>query len=451
MIHDFLHAPIDNSQELVKKYPSLDNIYLVHKRSLSKKWLAGIFAAILLVLFLPWTQNIRAKGKVTAFKQEDRPQELNTIIPGRIVKWYVNEGDFVEQGDTLLQLAEVKTEYLDPSLTRQVEKQLTAKQQSVQAYRNKATAAEDQITAMTAARKYKLSSLDNKISQQELKISSDSADLKAEENALDAYTRQIDAARVMLDKGAISLVEFEKRRVNYQSSVAKVNSSRNKLDQSRQELLNLQIERNAVIQEYAEKIAKVEGDRFASVSEATTTEAEIAKLENQLTSYVQRQGFLYLLAPQAGQITKAKKSGIGEIIKEGEMVVEIVPNAMEKAVEMYIQPMDLPLISKGQKVSFIFDGFPAIVFSGWPDNSYGTFAGRVTAIESSAGANGLFKVLVTPDPDEKKWPAALKIGGGVKAIALLKDVRIYYELWRNINGFPPIYYQYNENEQKDKP
>ncbi len=297
--------------------------------------------------------------------------------------------------------------------------------------------------ALRESQKLKLASLDNKISQQLLKISSDSADLVADQNALDAYSRQIEAARVMLDSGALSLIEFEKRRVSFQNGKAKVNSSQNKLDQSRQELLNLRIERNSVVQDYAEKIAKTDGERFASISSATSTEAEIAKLKNQLASYIRRQGFLYLLAPQNGQITKARKAGIGEILKEGDMVVEIVPAIAEKAVEMYVKPMDLPLISLGQKVRFIFDGFPAIVFSGWPGTSYGTFGGHIAAIETSADAMGLFRVLVTPDPQEKAWPSDIQIGGGANGIALLKDVPIYYELWRNVNGFPPEYYQFN--------
>jgi hypothetical protein len=103
--------------------------------------------------------------------------------------------------------------------------------------------------------------------------------------------------------------------------------------------------------------------------------------------------------------------------------------------------MDLPLVAIGQKVRFVFDGFPAIVFSGWPQSSYGTFGGRVSAVESSVSVNGKFRVLVVEDPDEKKWPLALKQGGGASGIALLKNVPVFYELWRNINGFPPDYYK----------
>jgi multidrug resistance efflux pump len=286
----------------------------------------------------------------------------------------------------------------------------------------------------------KLNSVDNKIGQQRLKITSDSADLAAANNALSAYSRQIAAAKVMLDSGVISLTEFEKRRVTYQDAIAKTTSNGNKLSQSRQELLNLRIERNGVVQEYLDKIAKAEGERFGSVSAAASTEAEVIKLENTLANYDARQQLFFITAPQSGQITKAMKAGIGEMLKEGEMIVEIVPQNTKLAVEMFVSPLDLPLINKGQKVRFVFDGFPAIVFSGWPQTSYGTYSGVITAVETSVSANGMFRVLVAEDKDDRPWPKNLRMGGGSKGIALLKDVPIFYELWRNINGFPPEFY-----------
>jgi hypothetical protein len=124
------------------------------------------------------------------------------------------------------------------------------------------------------------------------------------------------------------------------------------------------------------------------------------------------------------------------------MLVEIVPDKAEYAVELFIEPADLPLISRGQQVQFIFDGFPAIVFSGWPQSSYGTFSGKVLSVENAVSTNGKFRILVVEDSSaKKKWPAQLKIGTGARGFALLKNVPLYYELWRNINGFPPDYYQ----------
>jgi multidrug efflux pump subunit AcrA (membrane-fusion protein) len=430
---------------------SYRNLYLVNKKSAVKKWLYGILITLVVVAFLPWTQNIRAKGAVTTLRQEQRPQELNTIIAGKVVKWHVKEGDFVKAGDTLLQLGEVKVEYFDPQLLERTKQQITAKQMANQGYASKAQTASVQIDALIEGRKLKLSQLDNKIKQQYLKLQSDSMDLSAVNNEYSVSKRQIDAAKLMLDSGVISLTDFERRKVTFQNSQAKRIGSESKFLQSKQELNNLFIEKNSTVQEYTDKISKAEGERFSSLSNIASGEADVSKLENSYSNYDIRNQLYYIRAPQSGQITKAKKAGLGEMLKEGEMIVEIVPTDVQHAIELFISPMDLPLISKGQKVRFIFDGFPAIVFSGWPNSSYGTFGGIVSAIETSVSTNGKFRILVTEDPKEKPWPKQLSIGGGANGIALLKDVSIWYELWRNINGFPPEYYQSEyAKENKDK-
>lgn len=429
---------------------SFRKVYKIDRKGNLKKWFYGMLLLILLAMFLPWTQNVRAKGAVTTLRQEQRPQELNTIIAGRVVKWYVKEGDFVKAGDTILQLGEVKVEYFDPQLLQRTQQQIDAKRQSAEGYRDKAGTAETQRSALVEGQSLKQQSLDNKLLQQAMKVASDSTDLVAVNNELDIHKRQLDAAKLMLDSGVISLVDYERRRVNYQNSVAKKISAQNKFAQSKQELVILRIEKNSVAQEYTDKIAKAQSEKYGSLSSAASTESEIAKLQNIYSSYDARNQLYYVRAPQDGQVTKAKKAGIGEMLKEGEMLVEIVPSNMQFAVEMFVEPMDLPLISIGQKVRFVFDGFPAIVFSGWPANSYGTFGGTVSAVETSVSSDGKFRVLVAEDPEDHKWPAQLKVGGGAEGIALLKNVRLYYELWRNINGFPADYYVENRKDGSKK-
>jgi multidrug resistance efflux pump len=396
---------------------------------------------LLIILFLPWTQNIRATGSVTTLQQDQRPQEVNSVIPGSVVKWYVKEGDFVHAGDTLLQLGEVKTDYFDPELLKRTSEQVGAKEKSIDNYNNKAGTAQLQVVALRNALDLKLNSIDNKLQQQYLKVASDSNDLIAAQNELSIYKRQLDAGKIMYDSGSIALIELEKRRANFQNGVAKKISVENKFLQNKQEINNLLIEKRSALQEYNDKIAKAEGDRFSAISAAASEESEVAKLRNLYANYDARNKLYYVRAPQSGQITKAKKAGIGEMLKEGDMLVEIVPEKVQFAVQLFIDPMDLPLISIGQKVRFIFDGFPAIVFSGWPQSSIGTFGGRVAAIETNVSTNGKFRVLVKEDDPTHPWPKQLRMGGGAKGIALLKDVRIYYELWRIINGFPPEYYQ----------
>lgn len=393
---NYLNTSFEQKED-INKVKSFGKIYRINKKPPLRQWFLTILLLTTIVLFLPWTQNIRSNGSITTLRQEDRPQELNSIIPGKVVKWFVKEGDFVNKGDTILQLGEVKVEYFDPILLQRTQQQINAKNQSIEAYQGKASTSITQVEILKNALQLKLNSLDNKIIQQNLKITSDSADLSATQNALGAYSRQITTAKVMLDSGIISLTEYEKRKVTYQDAIAKTTNNGNKINQSKQELLNLRIEKNGAIQEYLDKIAKAEGDRFGSISQVASTEAEVLKLENALANYDARQQLFFVTAPQSGQVMKAMKAGIGEMLKEGEMIAQIVPQNTHLAVEMFISPLDLPLVNIGQKVRFVFDGFPAIVFSGWPESSYGTYSGVITAVETSVNTNGKFRAFVAED------------------------------------------------------
>lgn len=156
-----------------------------------------------------------------------------------------------------------------------------------------------------------------------------------------------------------------------------------------------------------------------------------------------RSGFRYITAPQDGYITKAQITGIGETVKEGQSIISIMPKNHQLAAEIYVRPVDLPLIKLNHKVRLIFDGWPVIVVSGWPDASYGTFSAEVVAVDNMISSNGKYRVLVVPDNDAKAggiWPKELRIGSGVRGMALLNVVPVWQEIWRNLNGFPPEWY-----------
>ncbi|HMW25519.1 MAG TPA: HlyD family efflux transporter periplasmic adaptor subunit [Ferruginibacter sp.] len=429
---------------------SYTQIYLHDKNSRVKWWFYGLAALFILFLFLPWTQNIRARGSVTTLYQDQRPQQVNTLIGGRVMKWHIKEGDYVKAGDTLVQLAEVKVDYLDPNLLERTKEQLAGKQLSVTYYKNKVGATQQQIGAINAGLTYKLNQLQNKLRQLELKVQADSAEAVAAANDLAISTKQFGRQKLMYDSGLVSLTQLETRTQQYQNALAKKISADNKFANSKQELTITRIEMNAVEQENIEKVSKAQGDQFQSLTQIASGQADIAKLENQYASYNIRNGMYCILATQDGQVVKAQKAGIGEFVKEGDMIAEIVPDKIKYAVELYVQPLDLPLVANGQKVRFLFDGFPAIVFSGWPRASSGTFGGVITAIESNVSKNGKFRVLVQEDPADKPWPKELRMGTGAQGIALLKDVPVWYELWRNINGFPADYYQRKETTTNEK-
>lgn len=406
---------------------SFKKVYRVDKESNIKKWVAGIFIVLVILLFTPWTQNIRSRGAVTTLRQEDRPQEMNAIISGRIIKWHVKEGDYVKAGDTIAQLAEIKDEYLDPELIQRVYEQINAKNSSIAAYTSKIAATGGQISALESALEYKLQQLRRK-------VISDSIEAVAAVNALEIADAQYRRQMIMRDSGLVSKVQLEQRNQALQDARAKKISTEIKYN-------NSVVELSQVEQEYVEKVFKARSDIAAAQSDVAIAQGDLAKLNNQYANYTIRSGQYFLKAPQNGQVIKASKAGINEIVNAGEKLVEIVPDKPMYAVEIYVRPVDMPLLSIGREVRFLFDGFPAIVFSGWPNASHGTFTGQVAAIEQNVGVNGKFRVLVREVQGEKPWPASLTLGTGASAIILLKDVPIWYELWRNINGFPPDFYQ----------
>lgn len=429
-------------------FKAYKHIYYHNKKSKVRVWFSVLLILCLVVLFLPWTQNVRARGTVTTLRQEDRPQQINTIIAGRVDKWYVKEGDYVKKGDTIVLLSEIKTDYLDPDLLTRTKEQIEAKRSSVDYYQSKISATASQVEALKNGLAAKINQLNNKIIQLQIKVQSDSMDMIAAINDWKIATLQYNRQKSLYDSGLVSLTQLEQRNQSYQSSLAKKISVENKFISTQQEVNIARIELSAIKQEYTEKMLKAESDRYGSLSMVAGTEGDIAKLQNQYASYVIRNNMYYIIAPQGGQIVKARTSGIGEVVKEGDMLVNIVPDRVGYAVELYVRPVDLPLISPGQKARFIFDGFPAIVFSGWPDASYGTYSGIVSAVESDVSENGKFKVLLKEDTAYRPWPKQLKIGTGAQGIALLKTVAVWYELWRNINSFPPDYYQPIKKEDK---
>jgi len=429
---------------------SVRSIYRYDRNSKVGYWVLGVFGFLLILLFLPWTQNISSSGHVTTLYQDQRPQQINTVIPGKIVKWYIKEGDVVKKGDTIVELADVKDDYLDTNLVARTRDQLVSKEQKLLFYSEKINAIESQINAIENNRNLKINSLENKIEQFKRKLISDSSEVIAAEVDYKISQEQLTRGKQLFNQGVVSLVEFERRTAQNNKALAILTEKQQKLLNTRQDINIVKIDINSARQEADDKIFKSRSEIATSRGEIAGTTGDVAKNRNILANYISRGNQKWLIAPQDGQIIKAKKSGINEIVKEGEMIVEMVPTQIDFAIELFVEPMDLILINRGQKVRMIFDGFPAIVFSGWPNNSYGTFGGEISMVENNRNENGKFRILVIPDSDQKGWPKELKTGTGARGFALLNTVPIWYELWRQINGFPPDYYKTKEPTKKVK-
>ncbi len=438
-----------NEKVSLKGYSAYAKAHRVSHYKWFNRFLVAFTVVGIIVLFLPWTQNVSGKGYVTTLTPDQRPQTIQSAIPGRIEKWFVREGDFVKKGDTILFISEIKNEYQDPRLVERTNEQRDAKTNAVGSYKDKVKALEGQMAAMQNERGLKLQQAENKILQARYKVTSDSVDLIATRTNRDVAKTQFDRAVLLQSEGLKSMADVEDKRLKLQETEAKLVSQQNKYLAAQNNLLNVRLEVNRISAEYGEKLNKALSDKYTASSALFDTEAQVSKLENASANYELRYQMRFILAPLDGYINKALRSGIGETFKEGEKLVGIMPANYDLAVETFVDPIDLPLLHVGEPIRVQFDGWPAIVFSGWPNASFGTYGGNIIAVETFISPNGKFRVLIAPDAQTETWPPNVRVGSGARTIALLNDVPIWYELWRKLNGFPPDYYM-TQNQKVTK-
>lgn len=405
--------------------------------------LIALFFLLVGALFLPWQQNINATGKVTALRPADRPQVVQTTIAGRINEWFIQEGQFVKKGDTLAIINEVKADYFDPQLLKRLQEQVDAKKEGLKANQGKVQALEQQISALQNAQRFSLEKAQNKYEQAKLKVISDSTNLEAQRVQYRIAHRQFSRYDSLYrNDGLISRTDWEKRQLKLQNTQAKVVALQNKFLISRNELINARIQLNSLTAEYTSKISKSQSEKSATMAYVATSRGDLSKLKNKYANMEIRSQQYTILAPQDGYLVKALKSGVGEMLKANEAIVTIMPAKPSIAVELLVKARDVPLIAKGRHVRLEFDGWPALQFSGWPSVSVGTFGGEVKVIDYVISKGGKYRLLVVPDLGrDGNWPKQLRVGSGVYGWVMLNDVPIWYELWRQLNGFPPRLYE----------
>lgn len=444
-----LHITPNTITDKINKesYSTLKAVESKNTKRLTIRLIKWTFFIFFMIALLPWTQNIRSNGAVTTLKPKQRPQDIQSIIAGRIDEWKIQEGDFVKKGDTIVIISEIKDDYFDEKLLDRTSDQLNFKKQAADSYENKIIAQDEQLSSLIQLKNLKLEQIDIKIEQTKLKVQNDSIEYIAAKLDNDIADYQLERMDSLHRLGYKSLTDLEKARIKSQQANAKKVATKNYWLQNRNELISLKIEKGNTRSKFDNDFSKTSSDKYSTETDKFETKNAITKIENQLRNYQVRQGYYIITAPQDGYITKVLVQGIGETIKEGQSIVSFMPANIDLAVEIYIDPIDLPLLQKGQHVRLQFDGWPAIIFSGWPGASYGTYGGEVYGIDQFISPNGKYRVLVKPDTKEYKWPKALRVGGGSKSMLLLNNVPIWYEIWRKINGFPPNFYTIEKNEK----
>ncbi|MCG8412984.1 MAG: biotin/lipoyl-binding protein, partial [Pseudomonadales bacterium] len=169
---------------------------------------------------------------------------------------------------------------------------------------------------------------------------------------------------------------------------------------------------------------------------AAATTAEL----NQVRVSLARQSIQTKVAPSDGTILRLMSAGESTYVNAGEVLASFIPDGVERSVAIIVSGLDAPLVYPGRNVRLQFDGWPMFQFSGWPAAALGTFPGIVEFVEPIADASGRFRVWVKEDLSEGGWPEEryVRLGSRVRGWVLLEEVRLGYELWRQLNGFPPV-------------
>ncbi|MBH8560343.1 HlyD family secretion protein [Hymenobacter negativus] len=430
------------AEEVWQKVPRLSRPQLLRiqaSRRLSRILLV-VGVLFVIALFLPWRQTIAGNGTLTALTPQDRPQTVQNQIAGRIEHWNVREGQLVRKGDTLLTISEIKDEYFDPDLPERLREQLAAKRANVDAYGAKIEATDHQIAALGTTLQVQLEAARNKVEQAANYLNIDRADQVAVTNFYETSRARLARYEEGYKNGLFSLTDIETRRLKLQEDLAKVTSARNKVASSEQALANARIELSNLRAKYAQDLAKAQSDRSTAVSSRASSQGEVAATRNKISNVAVRRGLYVVRAPQTGYVVRALKAGIGETIKEGESIATLQPESPLLAAEIYVRAMDVPLIQRGRQVRLQFDGWPAIQFSGWPSAAVGTFGGFVSVIDVVSSGGGKYRLLVRPaqpQAGDQPWPRQLRLGSGVQGWVILDSVPVWYEIWRQLNGFPP--------------
>jgi multidrug resistance efflux pump len=393
--------------------------------------LGGAVVAVVVALFVvPWQQNVPGFGRVVAFDRFDRMQTIAAPVDGRIRQAWVIEGARVEEGDPVLEIVDN-----DPSILQRLEDQRRALVAQFEAAREKLSVYDAQIEALRSARDLAVSAARSGVRVATAAVQSARHGFEAAEAATEQARLNFERHRELVAEGLASQLEFEVTQREAKQAQARLEQARQALD--------------AAIHDQEASTARLGGARTeadarieAARASRQSAEVEVSALQERLTALegrIAQQNTQLLTAPRAGTIFRLFASPGAEIVKAGDPLVQLIPDTDSRAVELWVNGNDVPLIEPGRAVRLQFEGWPAVQFSGWPSVAVGTFGGRVALVDPSDDGRGRFRIVVRPDPDDDPWPEPQYLRQGVRArgFVLLDRVRLGYEVWRQANGFPP--------------
>ncbi|HMP04739.1 MAG TPA: HlyD family efflux transporter periplasmic adaptor subunit [Lacipirellulaceae bacterium] len=401
-------------------------------RRIAKALLALLGLAIIAMLLAPWQQSVRGSGQVVAYAPLERQQTVQANIYGRIYKWGdgIQEGVRVTRGQVILEIRD-----LDPAALERLELQRDATRDSLKAEEGVMAAYQAKLEMVREAQRMAIAAAEQEVEMAKQKVAAEQEGLIAAQAAYEQSLAFLERKQQLLANKLASKQEVEIAERQYREAHAKLKqaeaylaAAKNGLTAKESQLIQKQREAEGYIEtskaEYQQALSKV----ASAQKELAIVEGKLAKQQTQIVE-----------APRDGTIVRLLANEGGEIVKSGDPLFVLVPETAERAVEIWIQGNDAPLVSPGRHVRLQFEGWPAVQFVGWPSVAVGTFGGQVVNVDAVDDGKGQFRILVRPAEGEE-WPSEAYLRQGVRANGwvLLNQVKLGYEVWRQLNGFPPV-------------
>jgi multidrug efflux pump subunit AcrA (membrane-fusion protein) len=390
-----------------------------------------LLASTILALLAPWQQNVLGWGQVSAFTPIEREQTIQAPVAGRIAKWHVQEGSKVKTGDVLIEIAD-----LDPDLVVRLREQKAAFEAKVEALEEQVKSYNAQTQSLIATRDLLVTTAQYRLKTALERTRSAEEALAATEATLIAAQAQQTRLKRLLAEGIVSRRDFELSLRDEAIALRSVNSAKASLNAALADQRGAKAEIDRVRADAQSKVDSGSATANKASSDLADSRTSLAKIRIDLA----RQHAQTVNAPRDGTVFRLFGNPVGAIVKQSDPLLVLVPNTSARAVELWVSGNDAPLITPGRHARLQFEGWPAVQFVGWPSVAVGTFGGTVAFVDSTDDGKGRFRIMVVPDEGDHAWPPPRFLRQGVRAKGwvLLNEVRLGYELWRQLNGFPPV-------------
>lgn len=397
----------------------------------------GLVLVVIGVFALPWQQTSQGSGTVSALNPQERPQQVKSQYDG-VVKQIAEgmvEGRRVKKGEFILELEPTARQEL--AQTDEIIKLLG---EQLKAEENEYELSKSQIILAESTR-------DANIEKQKAAIQTAEFKLQEKDSLIRKYNVELELAKLNRAQSDRLIAVGVEAGLDNAAYLAK--------EKGLIAELQAQTESRAAIEaEIAEKEAELDkitaegNDKIASAkAKVQSYYGKMQMTQQKIKDYGIKRGELDRLkqeAPCDGVLYRLVTAEGASTVKKGDELFTIVPDVNELAVELVVSGNDTSFIREGQEVRLQFEGWPAVQFVGWPSIAIGTFGGRVKMIDTFSAGAGKFRILVVPDPEldalpgQRPWPKnILRQGMRANGWVLLNEVTLGFEIWRQLNGFPP--------------